>query len=220
MLPTQESPGGGAKYREEQFRQVFEEAPVGDDHPGRTAALYPCQSSVLQLSRIQRSRVDRAGSTSCARTLTTFRRTWRSTNEFYEGKRTGYRLDKRYIRKDGQGSCGSRSTRRRIGSPLNSQRWCWRIIEDLTERKREEEALRATQGKAATGPPRFQDRDVGLEHQHERGVLSREWKSQLGYENRTWRTPLKRGKRSYTPTITRRPWPMSEPHLKTPVGNY
>ena len=128
------------RNREEQFRQVFEEAPVGMIILGEQRHFIRVNRAFCNLVGYNEAELIGRGYELCTHP-DDFQANVALTNEFYEGKRTGYRLEKRYIRKDGQVIwVAVNATAYRI--PAQQPKVVLAVIEDITERKQAEEALR------------------------------------------------------------------------------
>jgi len=70
--------------------------------------------------------------------------TWDLFQELAEGKRDRYQIEKRYIRRDGQVLWG-RLTESLVRNPNGEPQYIIAMLEDVTERKRAEEALRESE---------------------------------------------------------------------------
>lgn len=128
------------RNREEQFRQVFEEAPMG-------IIILDERRHCVRVNQAFCNLVGRNEAELIGREYELFthpddlQANMARTKEFFEGKRTRYRLEKRYIKKDGQviWVAVNATTFR---TPAQQRNLVLTIVEDITERKRVEEALR------------------------------------------------------------------------------
>ena len=128
------------RNREEQFRRVFEEAPVGMIILDEQRHFIRVNRAFCNLVGYNEAELIGRGYELCTHP-DDFQANVALRNEFYEGKRRGYRLEKRYIRKDGQVIwVAVNATAYRI--PAQQPKVVLAVIVDITERKRAEEALR------------------------------------------------------------------------------
>ena len=203
---------------EEQFRQVFEEASVG-------MIILDEQRHCIQVNRAFCNIVGYIEAELIGRSYESFmhpndlQASMVLTNEVYEGKRTSYRLEERYIRKDGQVMwVAVNTTAYRILS--RQRKVVLASIEDITERKRAEEALRVTKEKLQQAIHASKTGLWDWNIETNEVFFSREWKSQLGYEEQdlantfeTWETLMHADDQEKAMAYVRA-------YLKNPVGDY
>jgi PAS domain S-box-containing protein len=204
--------------REEQFRQVFEEAPVGMIVLDDQRHFIRVNRSFRNLVGYNEAELIGRGYELCVHP-DDFQENVALTNEFYEGKRTGYRLEKRYLRKDGQVLwVAVNATAYRI--PTQQPKVVLVVIEDITERKRAEDALRATKEKLQQALLASKTGLWNWNTDTNEMFFSSEWKSQLGYGEQdlanafeTWETLLHADDHEKAMAYVRA-------YLKNPVGDY
>jgi PAS domain S-box-containing protein len=206
------------RHSEEQFRQVFEEAPAG----------MIILDERRHCIRVNRAFCDIVGYNEAeligqGYELFThpddFQANMTLTNEVYEGKQTSYRLEKRYIRKDRQVMWVTvNATAYRI--PAQQRKGVLAIIEDITERKRAEDALRATKERLQQALLASKTGLWDWNTDTNEVFFSREWNSQLGYGEQdlanafeTWEALLHADDRE-------RAMAYVQAYLKNPVGDY
>jgi PAS domain S-box-containing protein len=206
------------RHSEEQFRQVFEEAPAG-------MIILDERRHCIRVNRAFCNIVgyNEAELIGQGYELFThpddFQANMTLTNEVYEGKQTSYRLEKRYIRKDGQVMWVTvNATAYRI--PAQQRTGVLAIIEDITERKRAEDALRATKERLQQALLASKTGLWDWNTDTNEVFFSREWKSQLGYGEQdlanafeTWEALLHADDRE-------RAMAYVQAYLKNPVGDY
>ena len=129
--------------REEQFRQIFEEAPVGMAILDDRRRLMRVNQAYCRLVGYEETELIGQGYD-----LFTHPQDLPAnvalTDEFYRGERTGYRLEKRYIRKDGDVVWVAVNATEFMLS-AQRRRVVLAIVEDITDRKWAEEELRQSQ---------------------------------------------------------------------------
>jgi PAS domain S-box-containing protein len=132
---------------ERQFRALFEEAPVG-------IALLDSAGRTFKSNRKLQEMLGFSAGELCIKPFTAFTHPddvaadWSSFTELVSGKRDHYQMEKRYLRKDGVLVWGSLTVyivRDLQGEPM----FGIGMVEDITERKRAEDALRRTQAALA-----------------------------------------------------------------------
>ena len=126
---------------EERFRTIFEGAAIGIalvDTAGRPVQSNPALQRMLGYTEQELRRMAFVEFTHPAdRALD-----WALFRELFAGKRDHYQMEKRYIRKDGRIIWG----RLTVSRPRGEERsYVIGMVEDITERKRAEEALRESQ---------------------------------------------------------------------------
>ena len=206
------------RHSEEQFRQVFEEAPAG-------MIILDERRHCIRVNRAFCNIVgyNEAELIGQGYELFThpddFQANMTLTNEVYEGKQTSYRLEKRYIRKDGQVMWVTvNATAYRI--PAQQRTGVLAIIEDITERKRAEDALRATKERLQQA---LLASKIGLwdwNTDTNEVFFSREWKSQLGYGDQNLANAFETWEALLHDDDRERAMAYVQAYLKNPVGDY
>ena len=206
------------RHSEEQFRQVFEEAPAG-------MIILDERRHCIRVNRAFCNIVGYNEAELIGQGYELFTHPDDSqanmtlTNEVYEGKQTGYRLEKRYIRKDGQVMWVTvNATAYRI--PAQQRTGVLAIIEDITERKRAEDALRATKERLQQA---LLASKIGLwdwNTDTNEVFFSREWKSQLGYGDQNLANAFETWEALLHDDDRERAMAYVQACLKNPVGDY
>jgi two-component system, NarL family, sensor kinase len=128
------------KRSEAEFRMIFDNAAIGMtlvDPTGRLIRTNPAMQKLLQYSDDEIQQMNFAGIThpdDIAESSILFQ-------DLVEGKRDGYRIRKRYIRKDGE-TCWTWLTTSAMRDAGGSLQYCVSMVEDITQQEIAQDSLR------------------------------------------------------------------------------
>jgi PAS domain S-box-containing protein len=128
---------------EGRFRAIFGSAGIGMsvlDRHGRVVESNPATQTLLGYSEAELASMAFSGYTH----PDDFDSEMHLFTELIQGKRERYQMEKRYIRKDGKVVWGV-LTASLLRGPSGEPRYCIRMVEDITQRKRTEQALRESE---------------------------------------------------------------------------
>lgn len=144
---------------------------------------------------------------------------WQKFKELIAGRRSTYRTEKRYFKRDGQ-LIWCVLTVSMVSGGGESAAYVIGIVEDVTERKRAQEALQSTREHLEAG---IRASNTGLwDWNLETNAVyySPEWKSQLGYADHEVSTHLDEWKSRLHPDDLRRALEKVSAFLENPWPNY